>query len=111
GHGSHDRQQYKERQREYHNRLGNVVVRHHAEQDDEGDHKVDESAENSGERDDQTREVNLCDEPFVCHQTVARFTERMGEELPGQKRTIGENWIWDAVRRHARKVAKEEAEY
>ncbi len=80
------------------------------EQHDKGQHEIDHAGEHGGDRHGQPREIDLRDQVGAAHQAVGGLGQPVGKECPGHQRRVGEDRIGDAVRRHARQAAKEEAE-
>jgi hypothetical protein len=80
--------------------MARIMKNDHSYQEDERNCEVDQAREDARKRNDQPREIDLRDKTLVSDDTVAGFGESIGEQLPGQKSGIAEQWIWNPVGRH-----------
>src|SRR4029077_20361347 len=71
-----------------------------------GDQQIQKTGNDCSGWNDQTREINFRYQIGIGDQTVAGFSECIGEELPGQHCGKHQNWIRDAVGWHLGDPAK-----
>ncbi len=60
-----------------------LVVDHHAGEDDEADQEINERHDDGGGRDNEPREVNLADEVGIADEAIGGLGQGGGEEGPG----------------------------
>src|SRR6476661_6982931 len=87
------------------------VPPHEPEQHREREREINEAGEHGGERDRQSREIHLRDEVGASNEAVRRQRESRREERPRRERSVGEQWVGNAVGRYMSEASEKEREH